>query len=75
MKTTVDIPDRLMKDALRISKASTKREAVVHAMTELVRQEKKKEILALLGTRDTFMDQEELMDMRLERGKYAPKKK
>jgi hypothetical protein len=34
MKTTVDIPDDELKDAMRFSKASTKREAIVMAIRE-----------------------------------------
>ena len=70
MKTTVDIPENVMKDALRLTRAKTKRDAVVGAMQEYIRREKLAKLAKHLGTFDTFMTQEELMDMRLERGKY-----
>jgi Arc/MetJ family transcription regulator len=70
MKTTVDIPENVMKDALRLTRAKTKRDAVVGAMQEYIRREKLAKLVKHLGTFDTFMTQEELTDMRLERGKY-----
>jgi hypothetical protein len=70
MKTTVDIPENVMKDALRLTRAKTKRDAVVGAMQEFIRREKLAKLVKHLGTFDTFMTQEELMDMRFERGKY-----
>jgi Arc/MetJ family transcription regulator len=71
MKTTVDIPENVMKDALRLTRAKTKRDAVVGAMQEYIRREKLAKLVKHLGKSDTFMTQEELMDMRLERGKYG----
>ena len=71
MKTTVDIPENVMKDALRLTRAKTKRDAVVGAMQEYIRREKLAKLVKHLGTFDKFMTQEELMDMRLERGKYS----
>lgn len=37
MKTTVDIPDNELEDAIRFTKAKTKREAIVGAVAELTR--------------------------------------
>ena len=71
MKTTIDIPDELMKDALKFSKASTKREAVVSALEDYIRRQKVKKVLKMFGTFENMMTQEELMDMRWGRGKYA----
>lgn len=70
MKTTIDIPDSLMKDAMRITKAATKRAAVVSAMEEIVRRDKVEKVISMMGKSDTFMTLDELMDMRMERGKY-----
>jgi Arc/MetJ family transcription regulator len=70
MKTTVDIPDKLLKEAMRRSKATTKREAVVTALEEYNRRRRLEELLAHIGKSDTFMTHAELMDMRMERGKY-----
>ncbi len=70
MKTTIDIPDKMMRDAMRITKSSTKRDAVLKSMQELIRRNGVEKLIAKLGKSDTFMSLEELMDMRLERGKY-----
>jgi len=70
MKTTVDIPENVMKDALRLTRAKTKRDAVVGAMQEYIRREKLAKLVKHLGKSKTFMTHKELMDMRLERGKY-----
>jgi Arc/MetJ family transcription regulator len=74
MKTTIDIPDDLMKEAVRYTKATTKRDAVVGGLREFVRRQKVDELVKLLGTSDTFMSNEQLMEMRQERGRYAPKR-
>jgi Arc/MetJ family transcription regulator len=70
MKTTVDIPEKLLKEAMRRSKATTKREAVVAALEEYNRRRQVEEMLSRMGKSDTFMTQAELMDMRMQRGKY-----
>ncbi len=64
MKTTVDIPDKVLKDAMRFSKASTKRECIVSALEELNRRARAEELITLLGQSDTYMSPEELMEMR-----------
>jgi len=50
VKTTIDIPDEELADAMRFTGAKTKREAVVRAMREFNRQRKVEEALALFGT-------------------------
>jgi Arc/MetJ family transcription regulator len=35
MKTTVNIPDKVLRDAMRHTKAKTKREAIVKALEEM----------------------------------------
>ena len=70
MKTTVDIPDELLKEVMRRSKATTEREAVLMALEEYNRRHRMEELLAGIGRSDTFMTYAELMDNRMERGKY-----
>jgi Arc/MetJ family transcription regulator len=72
MTTTVDIPDDILNEAKRLTKTTSERDAIVSAMREYIRREKVEALLKVLGTSETFMTQEELMDMRHERGKYAP---
>ncbi len=52
MKTTIDIPDRALADAVRFTGAKTKREAVVKALEEFNRLQRVKEIVASFGTLD-----------------------
>ena len=50
MKTTIDIPDDALADAMRFTGAKTKREAVVKALEEFNRQQKVEALLAAAGT-------------------------
>lgn len=40
MKTTLNIPDELLKEAMTASKSRTKTEAVITGLMELIRQRK-----------------------------------
>lgn len=50
MKTTIDIPDQVLADAMRFTGAKTKREAVVQALNAFNRQQLVKEVVASFGT-------------------------
>jgi Arc/MetJ family transcription regulator len=65
MKTTVDIPEQLLSDAMRFGKASTKREAVVMALEAFNRRARLEALVGMLGQSDTFMTLEELLAMRM----------
>ena len=52
MKTTIDIPDAALADAMRFTGAKTKREAVVKALEEFNRQQRVKDLIASFGTLD-----------------------
>lgn len=52
MKTTIDIPEKALADAMRFTGAKTKREAVVKALEEFNRLQKVKELVASFGTLD-----------------------
>jgi hypothetical protein len=55
MKTTVDIPDKELKDAMRFTKARTKRDAVVRVLEEFNRRRRMAELVKYSGTfSDTF---------------------
>ena len=61
MKTTVDIPDNELKDAMRFTKARTKREAVVTILEEFNRRRRMAELVKYSGTfTDTFPTNEEI---------------
>ena len=52
MKTTIDIPERLLADTVRITGAATKRDAVVQALQDFTRRKLAAEIVASFGTWD-----------------------
>ena len=68
MKTTIDIPDSLLKEAMRYTRAKTKRAAVVTAIEKFNRLQRLRELNARLkGTFVDFMNQEDLKGMREDR--------
>ena len=61
MKTTIDIPENELKEAMRFTKAKTKREAVVHALEEFNRRRRMAELVRYSGTfSDRFPTNEEI---------------
>jgi Arc/MetJ family transcription regulator len=64
MKTTIDIPDDVLEDALKFSKARTKREAVVTAVTYYNRRQRMAALARHLGTCRDLMTVNELRRMR-----------
>jgi hypothetical protein len=52
MKTTIDIPDAALADAMRFTGAKTKRDAVVKALEEFNRMQRVKDLIASFGTLD-----------------------
>jgi Arc/MetJ family transcription regulator len=66
MKTTIDIPDAELREAMRITGAKTKREAVLAAIIELNRRHRAKSVVARFGKLDGFLTQEDLRRMREE---------
>ena len=55
MKTTMDIPERELQDALRFTGAKTKREAVVTALKDFNRRKRMAALTKHFGTSDTCM--------------------
>lgn len=66
MKTTVDIPDRELEDAIRFTNAKTKREAVVGAIADFNRRMRMAELIKYAGTCDDLITSEELQALRRE---------
>jgi Arc/MetJ family transcription regulator len=64
MKTTIDIPDNELEDAIRFTRARTKREAVVTAITEFNRRQRMAELTKRAGSCPGMMTDEELREMR-----------
>lgn len=66
MKTTVDIPDSELEDAIRFTNAKTKREAVVGAIADFNRRMRMAELIKYAGTCDDLITSEELQAQRRE---------
>ena len=65
MKTTIDIPDRLLRETIRRTSAKTKRDAVVTALEKYNRLQRLRDLNARLkGTFVDFMTQQDLKVMR-----------
>lgn len=58
MKTTIDIPEQALADAMRFTGAKTKREAVVKVIEDYNRQQKVKQLISSLGTWDMATNEE-----------------
>lgn len=69
MKTTIDIPENELSDALRFTGAKTKREAVVTALADFNRRRRMAELLEFTGTCPDLMTVEELQARRWQRVK------
>ncbi len=64
MKTTIDIPERQLADAMKYTGAKTKREAVVGAISEFNRRMRMAELVRHAGTCVDLMSPEELRALR-----------
>ena len=64
MKTTVDIPDKDLEDAMRFTEAKTKREAIVTAIQEFNRRKRVAELSKHAGTCKELWSVEELLLQR-----------
>lgn len=74
MKTTVDIPESELKDAMRFTKAKTKREAVVRVLEEFNRRRRMAELVKYSGTfGNSFPTNEEIeaVDAKRDLGPYG----
>ena len=69
VKTTIDIPDDELSDAMRFTRAKTKREAVVTALADFNRRRRMAEFAEYAGTCPGMMTVEELHAQRWERMK------
>lgn len=66
MKTTIDIPQQALEEAIRHSGARTKREAVVVAIDEYNRRRRLSKLAEKLGTFNEVIDLDELHRLRSE---------
>jgi Arc/MetJ family transcription regulator len=63
MKTTIDIPEEELREAMRYTGARSKREAVVTALADFNRRRRLERLADQFGTFD-FISQEELQRLR-----------
>ena len=64
MKTTIDIPDSELAQAMKYTGAKTKKAAVVIALKDFNKRQRLARLVRILGTFDDFMTQDELKNMR-----------
>lgn len=56
MRTTLDLPDELLDEALRSSHLRTKREAVIAGLKELIRKAHREELRGAAGKIELDLD-------------------
>lgn len=66
MKTTVDIPDKELADAMRFTNARTKKEAINAAIAEFNLRKRMAGLAEMMGQSDSFMSLKDLKKMRSE---------
>ena len=74
MKTTIDIPEAVLADAMRYTHAKTKRDAVVRALEDFNRKQRMTQLIKYSGTfGDGFPDNDEIeaVDRKRERQLYG----
>jgi Arc/MetJ family transcription regulator len=64
MKTTIDIPEKELLDAMRFTQARTKREAVVTALSDFNRRRRMSALARHAGSCDALQTVDELRRMR-----------
>ncbi len=67
MRTTFDLDDELIREVMQVSRAKTKKGAIVVALQEYLRARRRQELKDLIGAYDEFdLTLEELEKMRRE---------
>ena len=65
MKTSLDIPDKELRDVLRFTKAKTKRDAIVTAIADFNRRQRMTALIRHSGTFRSMPDNESLEALEL----------
>ncbi len=60
MKTTVDIPEKTLREAMKFLKAKTKREAILAALDEFNRKRRMGGLVKHFGTFDSMTSNDEI---------------
>jgi hypothetical protein len=64
MKTTVDIPDSVLKEAMVFTKARTKRQAIVTALEDFNHRRRMADLIKHAGTCAGFMSADQVKTLR-----------
>ena len=64
MKTTIDIPDEMLREAMKNAHSQTKRDAVLSALDEFNRKHRQRKLLKYMGSGKKFMTHNQLMKLR-----------
>ncbi len=68
MRTSFDIPETLVKEAIQVSGSKTKTQAIIVALTEMIQRKKSRRVLELKGSlkpsQGTFYDYKALRQKR-----------
>jgi len=70
MKTTVDIPDDALSELMRLTRAPTKRAAIVRAVDDFNQRQRMAALTKYAGTLKDFMTQDDLRTMREKGGRH-----
>lgn len=73
MKTTVDIPEKTLRDAMQFLKAKTKREAILAALDEFNRKRRMAGLVKHFGTFDSMMSNDEIEALEMGGSKAGQK--
>jgi Arc/MetJ family transcription regulator len=73
MKTTVDIPDALLDEAMRHTRAKTKREAIVTAIEDFNRRKRMAALVKHSATSDTLLTNEGIEELEKRRTRKVEK--
>ena len=74
MKTTVDIPEGVLEDAMRFAGAKTKREAIVTAIEDYNRRKRMAELVKYSGSSDTLLSNEAIEGLERKRTRKLEKR-
>ncbi|NWF56676.1 MAG: type II toxin-antitoxin system VapB family antitoxin [Syntrophaceae bacterium] len=66
MRATLDIPDSLIKDLLRVTGEKKKTRAICMALDDYIRSRRKEKLLALSGKIEFDLDWQKMESMELE---------
>ena len=64
MKTSLDIPDEMLSDLLKFTKKSTKKDAIITAISEFNQRYRMQRLVRHAGKLKNLMTQDELRKMR-----------